>query len=71
MLMRTFVGIRCVILADDVLIVATGRHMAGNFVKALNATRLYLHTMGDKAAPAMSYNFASHLKAKAWIRDVA
>ena len=70
LMMRTFTGIKCYILADDVLIVATGKHMAANFAKALNATRLYLHKMGAKVAPTKSYNFASHPKARRWISKV-
>ena len=60
MLMRTFVGVRCFILADDVLILATGKHMAAIFVKALHATHPYLQKMGAIVAPNKSYNFASH-----------
>ena len=33
MMMRTFAGIKCYILADDILIVATGKHMVSNFTK--------------------------------------
>ena len=64
MLMRTFTGVKCFILADDVLIIATGKHMAVIFVKALNATHLYLQTMGAMVAPSKSYNFASHPQVK-------
>ena len=67
LMMRTFTGITCYILADDVLIVATGKHRVSNFAKTLNATHLYLHMMGAKVAPTKSYNFASHPKAKRWI----
>ena len=69
MLMRTFIGIRCFILADDVLILATGKHMAAIFVKALNAMRLYLQTMGAMVATNKSYNFASHPRVKTWIGE--
>ena len=69
MLMRTFTGVKCFILADDVLILATGKHMAVNFVKARNATRLYLQTMGAMVAPNKSYNFASHPQVKKWIGE--
>ena len=70
LLMRTYLGIRCFILADDVLIVATGKQMASKFGAALNATHLYLHTMGAKVAPSKSYNFATSAKVKAWIKNV-
>ena len=65
LLMRTFTGIQCYILADDVLLVATGRQMVGNFTKALNATHVYLNRMGARVAPDKSHNFPSHPKAKA------
>ena len=70
MLMRNFTGIQSYILADDVLIVATGRHMVGHFTNALNATHDYLNRMGARVAPDKSHNFASHPKAKAWLNDV-
>ena len=66
--MRTYVGITCYILADDVLILGTGMKMVSNFAKALNATHLYLHKMGAKVAPDKSYNFASCNKARCWLR---
>ena len=69
LLMRTMVNIQCYILADDVLIVATGNHMIRNFTKALDATHLYLHTMGAKIAPAKSFNFATHPRAKRWLEN--
>ena len=69
MLMRTFTEVQCFILADDVLIIATGVHMAATFVKALNATHLYLQTMGAMVAPNKSYNFASHSQVKKWIGE--
>ena len=67
MLMRTISGIQCYILADDVLIMATGKHMAANFPKALNITHLFLQHMGAKVAPDKSYNFASHPEVSQWI----
>ena len=69
LLMRTYAGVRCFILAGDVLIVVAGRQMASVFAAALNATHLYLTIMGAKVAPSKSYNFASHPKARAWIND--
>ena len=64
MLMRTFAGVKYFIVADDVLIIATCKHMAVTFVKALNATHLYLQTMGAMVPPNKSYNFASHPQLK-------
>ena len=69
MLMRTFAEIQCFILADDVLIIATGVHMAATFVKALNATHLYLQTMGAMVAPNKSFNFASRHQVRKWIGE--
>ena len=65
--MRTFEGVTCCILADDVLILSTGRHMARNCSKALDATHALLHSMGAKVAPAKSFNFASHRGVKTWL----
>ena len=67
LIMRTFEGITCSILADDVLILSTGRHMARNFAKALDATHTLLHNMGAKVAPAKNFNFATHRGVKAWL----
>ena len=68
MIMRTYAGISCFILADDVLILGTGIKMVSNFAKALDATHEYLHLMGAKVAPDKSYNFASCKKARGWLR---
>ena len=69
MIMRTYAGISCFILADDVLILGTGLKMLSNFSKALNATHEYLHLMGAKVAPDKSYNFASCKKARSWLKN--
>ena len=55
LIMRTFKGITCCILADDVLILATVKHMATNFEKALDATHAILHDMGANVAPTKSF----------------
>ena len=68
MIMRTYGGISCFILADDVLILGAGMKMVSNFAKALDATHQYLHLMGAKVAPDKSYNFASCKKARSWLR---
>lgn len=68
MLTRCF-DVVCYILADDVLITATGDHMYDNFVKALNATQEYLQEMGAGVAPDKSFNFASHRRARAWLEQ--
>ena len=67
--MRTYIGISCYILADDVLITGTGMKMVSRFAKALNATHQYLHKMGAKVAPNKSYNFASSNKARRWLKN--
>ena len=69
LMMREIVDIKCFILADDVLLIAQGRHMAENFAKALDQTHEYLHCMGAKVAPNKSFNFATHRKVKAWLAD--
>ena len=67
--MRKSAGIRCYILADDVLILGTGLKMISKFAGALNATHKFLHLMGAKVAPDKSYNFASCLKARNWLKE--
>ena len=47
-LMRAMGGAQFFILADDVLIIATGTRMIGMFARALNATHKYLQAMGQK-----------------------
>ena len=66
-LMRTFGDVRCFILADDVLILAQGQHMLGQFAKALNSTHDFLQQMGARVAPNKRYNFASGRKAATWL----
>jgi len=68
-IMRTIGDVRCFILADDVLILALGENMLGQFAKALNSTHDFLQQMGAKVAPNKSYNFASGRKAVAWLRE--
>ena len=65
-MMRTISGITCYILADDVLIIATGRRMIGQLAEALNKTHEYLNCMGARVAPSKSYNCASTVKAADW-----
>ena len=57
-------------MVDDVLIIGTGMKMLSKFAGALNATHKYLHQMGARVAPDKSYNFASTLKAKNWLREI-
>ena len=55
-------GAQCFILADDVLILATGKRMIGHLARGLNETHKYLQAMGAKATPSKRYNFASNKK---------
>ena len=66
---RKYAGIKCYILADDVLIIGAGLKMLSKFAGALNATHRYLHLMGAKVAPGKSYNFASYKKARNWLKE--
>ena len=68
-MMRTVGGVKCYILADDVLILATGMRMIASLAAALNKTHMYLHAMGAKVAPAKSYNFASTVAATTWLKN--
>ena len=63
--MRTYAGITCFILADDVLIIGTGMKMVSKFARALDAAHSYLHLMGAKVPTDKSYNFASCKKLEA------
>ena len=68
-LMRSVPNIKAYILADDVLILATGPSMVSNAAEAIDKTHAYLHQMGAKVAPDKSYNFASTAQAKKWLQD--
>ena len=67
--MRTYVGITCYILADDVLILGTGMKMVSRFAEALNATHRYLHLMGAKVAPGKSYILPAAIKLEAGLKQ--
>ena len=67
LLMRT-IGVACVVLADDVLILADGSEMLTLFAKGLNHTHEYLQAMGARIAPDKSYDFASDPIAVNWLR---
>ena len=69
LVMRTYEGVVCSILADDVLILGTGTQMARNFATALDATHSFLHLMGAKVAPTKSFNFATHQGVKRWLAE--
>ena len=66
--MRTYAGIACYILADDVLIIGTGMKMVSKFAGALNATHRCLHLMGANVAPDKSYSFANCKKTRSWLK---
>ena len=63
LLMRASGGVQWLILADDVLIIATGKRMIGQFAKVLNVTHKYLQAMGAKVAPSKTCNIACSKKA--------
>ena len=67
LLMRKVGDTKCFILADDVLVVATGKHMAKKFVRALDQTHIFLHDMGAQVAPSKRFNFTTHRKVKTWL----
>ena len=68
-LMRCIPGVQAFILADDVLILATGKGMIGSVAEAVDKTHAYLHSMGAKVAPDKSYNFASTAEGKKWLEQ--
>ena len=67
-MMRGIQGVRCYILADDVMILAEGSRMLANVAQGLNETHEYLKDLGARVAPGKSYNFASNKKAASWLR---
>ena len=69
-LMRT-IGVACVILADDVLVLADGCEMLDQFARGLNHTHRYLQAMGAKIAPDKSYDFANDAAAVKWLKRTA
>ena len=46
------------VLADDVMVVASGTNVTHKFAKPLKAIHIHLHTLRAKIAPSKSYNFA-------------
>ena len=57
------------VLADDVLVIATGRKMIRQYATALDYTHQFLQDMGSKVAPAKSYNFASTEMRRRWLEE--
>ena len=67
--MRAIVDVHCYILADDVLILATGRAMISKTAEAINTTHKCLQTMGARIAPDKSYNFTNCKVAGKWLAE--
>jgi len=67
--MRTITTINAYILADDVLMMATGDRMTDHLAKAIDKTHAFLHDLGARVAPDKSYNFASTVAANKWLAD--
>lgn len=57
------------VLADDVLIIATGARMIKRLARAIDATHEFLHDLGAKVAPSKCFNFASNTTARKWLED--
>ena len=57
------------VLAGDVMVVASGLNVIHNCAKALNAAHIYLLTMGAKIAPSANYNFATSNAARSWLAE--
>ena len=67
--MKAIPMIKAYILADDVLMMATGDLMTDHLAKAIDKTHAYLHDLGARVAPDKSYNFASTMSARKWLAD--
>ena len=50
-IMQGITDVKAYILADDVLVIATGINMVENLAKAIDQTHSYLHSMGGNVAP--------------------
>ena len=57
------------VLADDVLVIATGARMLRRRARAVDETHAYLHDLGARVAPAKCFNFASTGSARRWLED--
>ena len=68
-MMRTIPGVRCFILADDLLIMAKGMHMIRAAADALNCTHEFLKDMGARVAADKSFNFATTKEAREWMEN--
>ena len=67
--MRGYTGVKATILADDVLLIATGVNMAKSLAGTINETHRFLHALGARVAPEKSYNFSTHAPTKKWLED--
>ena len=68
-MMRAIPGVKCFILADDVLIIAKGKHMERAAADALNGTHEILKDMGARVAADKSFNFATTKEAREWMEN--
>eukprot|EP00973_Karenia_brevis_P087547 12138637-Karenia_brevis.AAC.1 len=57
------------ILADDILLTATGHSALDTFVRAFTATILHLHHIGGRVAPQKSKLFATISAHRSWLRQ--
>ena len=60
---------QAMILADDIMLMASGGGMVRKFATALDKTHRYLEDMGAKVAPDKSFNFASNKEARKWLAE--
>lgn len=67
--MRGVRGVKCFILADDVLVLAQGKTMVGAAAEAINKTHEILLDMGAKPAADKSYNFTTFKEGRGWMEQ--
>ena len=57
------------VLADDVLIIATGSRIIKRLARAIDAAHEFLPDLGAKVAPCNCFNFASNATARKWLEE--
>ena len=61
------VGATPKVLADDILVVASGNRCTAVYASALDLTHQYMEDIGAKVSIKKSFNFASHKAARKWL----
>ena len=57
------------VLADDILLLASGEHCTKHFANMLDKTHIYLIDIGANISTPKSFNFASHQSHRTWLTN--